>query len=81
MNQQQGQDYKHYNEIMEFLLKLNKKGVTIILITHDMHLMLEYTDKAIVISNGRKIADTTSAEILTDKEVIEKASLKRNIII
>ena len=71
-----GQDYKHYNEIMEFLLKLNKKGVTIILITHDMHLMLEYTDKAIVISNGRKIADTTSAEILTDKEVIEKASLK-----
>ncbi|MDU2665099.1 MAG: ABC transporter ATP-binding protein, partial [Clostridium perfringens] len=62
-----GQDYRHYNEIMEFLLKLNKKGVTIILITHDMHLMLEYTDKAIVISNGRKIADTTSAEILTDK--------------
>ena len=55
---------------MEFLLKLNKKGVTIILITHDMHLMLEYTYKAIVISNGRKIADTTSAEILTDKEVI-----------
>lgn len=71
-----GQDYRHYNEIMEFLLKLNKKGVTIILITHDMHLMLEYTDKAIVISNGEKIADTTSAEILTDKEVIEKASLK-----
>lgn len=71
-----GQDYRHYNEIMEFLLKLNKKGVTIILITHDMHLMIEYTDKAIVISNGRKIADTTSAEILTDKEVIEKASLK-----
>ena len=71
-----GQDYKHYNEIMEFLLKLNKKGVTIILITHDMHLMLEYTDKAIVISNGCKIADKTSAEILTDKEVIEKANLK-----
>ncbi|EGT3616310.1 ABC transporter ATP-binding protein [Clostridium perfringens] len=71
-----GQDYRHYNEIMEFLLQLNKKGVTIILITHDMHLMLEYTDKAIVISNGEKIADTTSAEILTDKEVIEKASLK-----
>ncbi|MGG5462196.1 ABC transporter ATP-binding protein [Clostridium sp. B9] len=71
-----GQDYRHYNEIMEFLLELNKRGVTIILITHDMHLMLEYTDKAIVISEGQKIADTTSAEILTDKEVIEKASLK-----
>lgn len=71
-----GQDYKHYNEIMEFLLELNEKGVTIILITHDMHLMLEYTDKAIVLSNGKKIADTTSAEILTDKEVIKKANLK-----
>lgn len=71
-----GQDYKHYNEIMEFLLELNKRGVTIILITHDMHLMLEYTDKAVVISEGEKIADTTSAEILTDKEVIKKASLR-----
>lgn len=71
-----GQDYRHYNEIMEFLLELNKRGVTIILITHDMHLMLEYTDRAIVLSEGRKIADNVSAEILTDKEVIKKASLR-----
>lgn len=71
-----GQDFKHYTEIMEFLLELNKKGVTIIMITHDMHLMLEYTNHAIVLSNGCKIADDTAANILTDCRVIEEANLK-----
>ncbi|MPQ43866.1 ABC transporter ATP-binding protein [Clostridium tarantellae] len=71
-----GQDFKHYNEIMEFLLNLNKKGVTIVMITHDMHLMLEYTKRAIVLSNGEKIAEDITTNILTNKEVIEKANLK-----
>jgi len=71
-----GQDYKHYSEIMEFLRKINKMGITIILITHDMHLMLEYTPRAIVISDGEKIADTKSSIVLTDKETIKKANLK-----
>jgi energy-coupling factor transport system ATP-binding protein len=71
-----GQDFRHYNEIMEFLLELNKKGVTIIMITHDMHLMLEYTNNAIVLSDGRKIADDTASNILTDIEVISAANLK-----
>ena len=71
-----GQDFKHYNEIMEFLLKLNKKGVTIIMITHDMHLMLEYTDRSIVLSDGEKIAEDKAFRILTDNEVIERANLK-----
>ena len=44
-----GQDFKHYTEIMEFLCDLNNQGVTIIMITHDMHLMLEYTNRAIVL--------------------------------
>ena len=71
-----GQDFRHYTEIMEFLLKLNKKGVTIIMITHDMHLMLEYTRKAIVIADGCKIAEDTAANVLTDADIIRKASLK-----
>jgi energy-coupling factor transport system ATP-binding protein len=71
-----GQDYRHYTEIMEFLVEVNKLGVTIILITHDMHLMLEYTPRAIVLSNGRKIADTGAAEVLTDAKVIAEANLK-----
>lgn len=71
-----GQDFKHYTEIMEFLIDLNKKGVTILMVTHDMHLMLEYTNKVIVLSEGEKIADNIPAYILTNKEIIEKANLK-----
>ena len=71
-----GQDFKHYTEIMEFLADLNKKGVTILMVTHDMHLMLEYTNKVIALSKGEKIADNVPAYILTNKEIIEKANLK-----
>ncbi len=71
-----GQDYKHYNEMMEFLKELQDSGMTIILITHDMHLMLEYTKRAIVFSDGRIIADDSAANILTNSEVIKQANLK-----
>jgi len=71
-----GQDFRHYTEIMEFLVEVNKLGVTIILITHDMHLMLEYTPRAIVLADGRKIADTAAAKVLTDEKVIAEANLK-----
>ncbi|MBR1710385.1 MAG: ABC transporter ATP-binding protein [Clostridia bacterium] len=71
-----GQDYRHYTEIMEFLRKLNQQGYTIIMITHDMHLMLEYAERAIVFSAGKIIADDTCAAILTSPEIIQAASLK-----
>ncbi|MGE8206910.1 ABC transporter ATP-binding protein [Heyndrickxia sp. NPDC080065] len=71
-----GQDFRHYTEIMEFLVELNCQGVTIIMITHDMHLMLEYTPRAIVIADGKIIADDFASRILSNKDVIEKANLK-----
>ncbi len=71
-----GQDYRHYSEIMEFLQSLNKAGQTIIMITHDMHLMLEYTPRAIVLSDKIKQADTKAYEVLCNQELIEKANLK-----
>ncbi|MFU8827617.1 MAG: ABC transporter ATP-binding protein [Brevefilum sp.] len=71
-----GQDYRHYTEIMEFLVEINKMGVTVMLITHDMHLMLEYTPRAIVLAGGRLIADTTASVVLTDERVIKEANLK-----
>ena len=71
-----GQDFRHYTEIMEFLVGINKLGVTVILITHDMHLMLEYTPRAIVLAGGRKIADTAASIVLTDARVIAEANLK-----
>lgn len=75
-----GQDFKHYSEIMEFLKEINKKGITIIMITHDMHLMLEYTNRAIVLSEGLKIAEDTAANVLTNNEVINKANLKETSV-
>ncbi len=73
-----GQDFKHYTEFMEFLLELNtKNGTTIVMITHDMHLLLEYTGRCLVMAEGRVIADAVPASILTNDEIINKASLKR----
>lgn len=73
-----GQDYRHYTEIMEFLKEINENyGITIIMITHDMHLMLEYTDRAIVIADGHLIADDTPAKVLTNEEIADKAYLKK----
>jgi len=71
-----GQDYRHYTEIMEFLKALNVEGVTVAMITHDMHLMLEYTQRALVFSEGTLIADKSSAAVLCDNELVERASLK-----
>lgn len=71
-----GQDFKHYSEIMNFLSYLNSLGMTFILITHDMHLMLEYAHRTIVLSSGEIIANDVPSKILTNREVIEKANLK-----
>ncbi|MBO0958753.1 ABC transporter ATP-binding protein [Neobacillus sp. MM2021_6] len=71
-----GQDFRHYTDIMEFLVELNRHGITIIMITHDMHLMLEYTPRAIVMAGGRKIADDTAIHVLADSAMIDQANLK-----
>ena len=71
-----GQDYKHYTEFMEFIKELSSKGISIVMVTHDMQLTLEYCDRAVVLSGGKKIADDKPANILTNKEIIKKANLK-----
>ncbi len=71
-----GQDFRHYTEIMEFLRELNETGLTILMITHDMHLMLEYANRSIVFCDGVIIEDATGAEVLTNPEVVRKAYLK-----
>ena len=71
-----GQDFRHYTEIMEFLNNLNRLDITVLMVTHDMHLMLEYANRAIVFSGGRIIADDKCYNILTDENIIREASLK-----
>ena len=71
-----GQDLKHYTEIMDFLRELNRQGITVVLITHDMHLMLEYTPRAVVFHAGKVIADKSAAEVLNDPQIVAEAHLK-----
>ena len=71
-----GQDFHHYTDIMEFLRGLNKAGVTVLMVTHDMHLMQEYTHRALVFSNKRLLHDGTAVEALTQPELVQAASLK-----
>jgi len=71
-----GQDLRHYTEIMDFLTDLNRQGITVVLITHDMHLMLEYTPRAIVFHDGRIVADKSAAGVLNDPAIVAEAHLK-----
>lgn len=73
-----GQDYKVYTEIMSFLEELNRDyGITILFITHDMHLAIEYTDRAIVFAEGKCVGDDSVYKILSNNEIIEMANLKQ----
>ncbi len=73
-----GQDYFHYTEIMDFLEELSKNhGITVLFITHDMHLAIEYTDRAIVFAEANMIADDSVFKVLSNDEVIKTANLKQ----
>jgi energy-coupling factor transport system ATP-binding protein len=72
-----GQDYRHYMEIIGFINRLNEQyKKTIIFITHDMHLAIENTDRALVFAGGRIIADGDIFSILADSRIVEEANLK-----
>lgn len=71
-----GQDFMRYTEIMSFLQSIHRQGVTVLLVTHDIHLMMEYTKRAIVMTEGKVVADATPVLILVSPDIIEKASLK-----
>ena len=75
-----GQDQKNYTEIMEFLEEMHQKGHTIVMITHDMQLMLDYSDRALVMVDGKLIADTDPASLLSNPELLVKANLKETSI-
>ena len=75
-----GQDQRNYTEIMEFLDSLQEKGHTIVMITHDMQLMLDYSDRALVISDGQILADLSPAELFTHPDILQEANLKETSI-
>ena len=75
-----GQDQRNYTDIMEFLDSLQEKGHTIVMITHDMQLMLDYSDRALVVSDGQILADLPPAELFTHPDILQEANLKETSI-
>lgn len=75
-----GQDKRNYTEIMKFLDELNAAGNTIIMITHDMQLMMEYSDRSIVVSDGQILSDTTPVELFAQNAILNQANLKKTSI-
>lgn len=71
-----GQDYRHYRDMMQFINSLTHEGIALLMATHDMHLALEYTDRSIVLSDGRIIADAPTVEVFSDQELLEAAKLR-----
>lgn len=72
-----GQDYQTYTDIMTFLDSLQQQGHTIVMITHDMQLMLEYSDRCLVVVDGTIIADDNPVAILNQHDLLEAANLKQ----
>ncbi|USR78365.1 DUF3744 domain-containing protein [Photobacterium damselae] len=71
-----GQDYHHYTMMMEFVKELNQKlGITIMIVSHDMHLVLEYTDRAVVICDSELLADEAVNSVFSQPELLDKANL------
>lgn len=72
-----GQDYQTYTDIMTFLDSLQQQGHTIVMITHDMQLMLEYSDRCLVVVDGAIIADDNPVAILNQHDLLKAANLKQ----
>lgn len=72
-----GQDKKNYTEIMTFLDELSQAGHTIMMITHDMQLMLEHSDRSVVISDGQIIADCSPVALFSQPSILKQANLKK----
>ncbi len=71
-----GQDYHHYTAMMAFIQELNQKlGLTIVIISHDMHLVLEYTQRAIVIADNRLLTDDKVNHIFSQPALLDQANL------
>jgi branched-chain amino acid transport system ATP-binding protein len=61
-------------DIVALLIRLNERGVTIVLIEHIMHAVMQFSQRLVVLVSGRKIADGAPEAVIRDPEV-ERAYL------
>ncbi|WP_186174907.1 ABC transporter ATP-binding protein [Vibrio jasicida] len=71
-----GQDYRNYTSMLSFIEKLNRElGITVMIISHDMHLVLEYTTRSIVIADSKLIANAPMIEVFSSPALLDQANL------
>ncbi len=70
-----GQDFIQSKEIMELLDRLNEKGRTIIVITHNMRLVAEHAKRTIIMHEGKIIADGPTSEVFSKRAILEQTHL------
>jgi energy-coupling factor transport system ATP-binding protein len=71
-----GLDYRECTNMMTYIQKLNrKKGKTVVMVSHDMELVQDFSDRILVLAGGKLIADGPAHTILTDRQLLEQASL------
>ncbi|MCT4382477.1 ATP-binding cassette domain-containing protein [Leuconostoc suionicum] len=76
-----GQDATHTSQLLSFLQNINiTNHTTIIIITHDMHLLANFVQRALVVVDGQILADTTPAELLANEALVDAASLRTTSI-
>ncbi|HFQ5442214.1 TPA: ABC transporter ATP-binding protein [Vibrio vulnificus] len=71
-----GQDYRNYTSMLSFIEKLNRElGITVVIISHDMHLVLEYTTRSIVIADSQLVADAPMTDVFSNPALLDRANL------
>ncbi|MCG6302271.1 DUF3744 domain-containing protein [Vibrio vulnificus] len=71
-----GQDYRNYTSMLSFIEKLNRElGITVVIISHDMHLALEYTTRSIVIADSQLVADAPMTHVFSNPALLDRANL------
>ncbi len=58
-------------DILDIIRRVNREGVTVLIIEHTMHAMVKLADRFSVLDHGKLIANGTPAEVVKDKAVIE----------
>ena len=70
-----GQDYQQKEKLRQFILQMNTQGKTVIIVTHDVEFVAECNPRVMLMSKGKIVADGEAKKVLTDPDVVTKASI------
>jgi energy-coupling factor transporter ATP-binding protein EcfA2 len=71
-----GLDARGVRETFAWLRELHAGGRTIVLVTHDMNLVAEYAERAVILSTGKILGDSQPATLFRQPDLLARASLR-----